>query len=109
MLADPDYVAVRVYRSVEFEDTESQLQAERRSADALSRAESLAAEERDRDPGSNAGLIRDGHDEMGPPHPHPRGASRPEQVATQCPGSGARPAGALFRPAIGCTERKARR
>jgi hypothetical protein len=32
MLADPDYVAVRVYRSVEFEDTESQLQAERRSA-----------------------------------------------------------------------------
>ena len=29
MVADPDYLAVRVYRSVGFEDTETQLQAER--------------------------------------------------------------------------------
>ena len=29
MVADPDYIAVRVYRSVGFEDTETQLQAER--------------------------------------------------------------------------------
>jgi hypothetical protein len=29
MVADPDYPAVRVYRSVGFEDSETQLQAER--------------------------------------------------------------------------------
>jgi ribosomal protein S18 acetylase RimI-like enzyme len=32
MVADPDYLAVRVYRSVGFEDSETQLQAERRPA-----------------------------------------------------------------------------
>lgn len=32
MVADPDYLAVRVYRSVGFEDSETQLQAERRTA-----------------------------------------------------------------------------
>ena len=29
MVADPDYVAVRIYRSVGFDDTETQLQADR--------------------------------------------------------------------------------
>src|SRR4051794_27762219 len=29
MVADPDYLAVRIYRSVGFDDTETQLQAER--------------------------------------------------------------------------------
>jgi len=29
MVADPDYVAIRIYRSVGFEDTETQLQASR--------------------------------------------------------------------------------
>lgn len=33
MVADPDYLAVRVYRSVGFTDTETQLQAARRPAD----------------------------------------------------------------------------
>jgi ribosomal protein S18 acetylase RimI-like enzyme len=32
MVADPDYLAIRVYRSVGFEDTETQLQAERKPA-----------------------------------------------------------------------------
>jgi hypothetical protein len=32
MVADPDYLAVRVYRSVGFADSESQLQAERAAA-----------------------------------------------------------------------------
>ena len=32
MVADPDHLAVRVYRSVGFEDSETQLQAERRAA-----------------------------------------------------------------------------
>jgi hypothetical protein len=32
MVADPDYSAVRLYRSVGFSDGESQLQAERRPA-----------------------------------------------------------------------------
>lgn len=32
MVADPAYLAIRIYRSVGFEDTESQLQAERRPA-----------------------------------------------------------------------------
>ncbi|HEU5035487.1 MAG TPA: GNAT family N-acetyltransferase [Nocardioides sp.] len=30
MVADPDYLAIRIYRSVGFEDTETQLQAQRR-------------------------------------------------------------------------------
>jgi predicted GNAT family acetyltransferase len=30
MVADPDYLAIRVYRSVGFDDTEVQLQAERK-------------------------------------------------------------------------------
>lgn len=29
MVADPDYLAIRIYRSIGFEDSESQLQAER--------------------------------------------------------------------------------
>jgi ribosomal protein S18 acetylase RimI-like enzyme len=32
MVADPDYVAIRIYRSVGFEDTETQLQADRAPA-----------------------------------------------------------------------------
>ena len=32
MVADPDYLAIRVYRSVGFEDTETQLQASRKPA-----------------------------------------------------------------------------
>ena len=32
MVADPDYLAVRIYRSVGFDDTEVQLQAERAPA-----------------------------------------------------------------------------
>lgn len=32
MVADPDYPAIRVYRSVGFEDAETQLQAERKPA-----------------------------------------------------------------------------
>ena len=36
MVADPDYPAVRVYRSVGFEDSETQLQAERGPHEALS-------------------------------------------------------------------------
>ncbi len=34
MVADPEYLAIRVYRSVGFADTERQLQAERKPADA---------------------------------------------------------------------------
>jgi hypothetical protein len=34
MVADPDYVAVRIYRSVGFEDSETHLQAEREAHDA---------------------------------------------------------------------------
>jgi RimJ/RimL family protein N-acetyltransferase len=33
MVADPDYLAIRIYRSVGFEDTETQLQAERTPRD----------------------------------------------------------------------------
>jgi hypothetical protein len=29
MVAEPDYLAIRIYRSVGFEDTESQLQSDR--------------------------------------------------------------------------------
>jgi predicted GNAT family acetyltransferase len=32
MVADPDYLAIRIYRSVGFADTERQLQAERKPA-----------------------------------------------------------------------------
>ena len=32
MVADPDYLAVRIYRSVGFVDTETQLQAQRKPA-----------------------------------------------------------------------------
>ena len=34
MVADPDYLAIRVYRAVGFDDTESQLQAERKPVEA---------------------------------------------------------------------------
>jgi ribosomal protein S18 acetylase RimI-like enzyme len=49
MVADPDYLAIRIYRSVGFADTERQLQAERKPGNSTTGGEPPMVESRDVD------------------------------------------------------------